>query len=67
VGWADGHPGSLTVVDDCAGPLPPPASTLFFSVGYQVPSTATACTLTVTATSLEGASTQASMHYEVTP
>lgn len=64
-GWADGHPGSLTVDDDCAGHQPDPPSVSFFNVSWTAPTTRSNCTVTVHATNLEGASTDAVIHYPV--
>jgi hypothetical protein len=66
-GWADGHPGSLTINDDCAGPQPAPSNTSFFGAVWTVPTAPATCTVTVRATDLEGVATDAIMHYPVAP
>jgi hypothetical protein len=70
VNWDDGHPGSLTIRDDCAGPQPDPSAPLFsFASAWQTPNTPGAtCTTTVRATSLEGITTEVAARYHlITP
>jgi hypothetical protein len=62
INWLDGIPGSVSVVDDCSGALPTPDAFSFITpweLGFGV------CTLTVTATSLQGATSTASAQFQV--
>jgi len=65
VSWDDGHPASVTITDDCVGPLPqsdPP----FFSASWLAPNLPGAtCTTTVRATNLEGVSTDVAARYQL--
>jgi len=55
VDYRDGHPGTLTVSDDCGGGILASTSASSIRQIWRLPSTPGAlCTLTVTATSLEG-------------
>lgn len=63
--WADGLPGSVTIADDCAG-AQPDAIGAFFSATWSVPTTpGRACTTTVRATNLQGASTELAARYQL--
>jgi hypothetical protein len=64
--WDNGHPGALTIRDDCAGPQPDPSTTTFFSATWQAPNTPGAtCTTTVRATDLEGVVTEVAARYHL--
>lgn len=64
--WADGHPGSLTITDDCGGAQPEPSNSFFFDTSWALPSTpGTICTTTVHATNLEGVSSDAVARYQL--
>jgi hypothetical protein len=68
IGWADGLPGSVTVVDSCVGPQPiaffgfDDATTRFWTI----PTTpGTMCTVTMQATNLQGATRSVSAPYRI--
>jgi len=64
----DGHPGTMTLTDDCAGPqaVPPFVNNAFFGVSYAVPSlTSRTCTVTLHATTLEGSFTDVAAQYQL--
>jgi hypothetical protein len=64
--WDDGHPGSVTITDDCVGPRPNLGGTLFFSASWLAPNMSGAtCTTTVRATNLEGVSTDIASRYQL--
>jgi hypothetical protein len=67
VSWDNGHPASVTVNDDCAGPQPDVDGPLFsFSAAWQTPTTpGVTCTTTVRATSLEGLTTEIAARYHL--
>lgn len=67
VSWDNGHPGSLTISDDCAALQPDLTSPLFFfSITWQAPNTPGAtCTTTVRATNLEGVTTEVAARYHL--
>lgn len=66
VNWDNGHPGSVTISDDCAGPQPDPVSTFFFLASWVAPSTPGAtCTTTVRVTNLEGVTTEFAARYQL--
>jgi hypothetical protein len=67
VNWGDGHPGSVTISDDCAGAQPDVgAPAFFFSTTWQAPNTpGTTCTTTVRATNLEGVITEIAARYHL--
>lgn len=62
VNWDNGHPGSVTISDDCAGPQPDPTSPgSFFQVSWLAPTMPrTTCTTMLRATNLEGVTTEVS-------
>lgn len=65
---ADGHPGTMTLTDDCAGPLQLPAfsSGAFFGVSYTVPIQASrTCTATLHASTLEGSFADVAAQYQL--
>lgn len=65
VSWANGLPGSLTVEDDCGGAFTPTNIGFgnFFN-SWPLPGTpGTTCTMTVTATNLQGVTSEATAHY----
>jgi hypothetical protein len=59
----DGIPGSVTLHDDCLGGATPPSNAFNFSSLWSLSSLPGLCTLTITATSLQGAGSQASARY----
>lgn len=63
--WQDGHPGSVTITDSCAGPRPDPEDTSSFSTFWTAPSVFGSCTTTVRATSLEGVTTEVAGIYSI--
>lgn len=64
--WDDGHPGSVTITDDCVGPRPDVSDTSFFSDSWLAPNMPGAtCTTTVHATNLEGVSTEVATRYHL--
>jgi hypothetical protein len=64
--WADGHPGSLTITDDCGGAQPEPNNLFFFDTQWTLPSEpGRICTTTVRATNLEGVSSDAVARYQL--
>jgi hypothetical protein len=67
VSWDDGHPGSVTITDDCVGPRPDASDAgFFFSASWLAPDMPGAtCTTTVRATNLEGVSTEVAARYHV--
>jgi hypothetical protein len=73
ISFGSGRPGTVTVTDDCFGPLPPASLNFFFGAlfifsPWTVPPTPGAtCTTTVHATSLEGSSIDVSASYSITP
>src|SRR5215510_15142342 len=51
VDFLDGLPGAVSIMDDCAGPLPAPTSLTFFGATWNVPNQpGRICTTTVRAT-----------------
>ena len=66
VSWADGHPGSVTLLDDCNGGLTQPSNAYSFSSVWNLPSApGQICTLTVRGTSLQGSTKDASVRYHL--
>jgi hypothetical protein len=67
VSWDDGHPGSVTITDDCVGPRPDASDAgFFFSASWLAPDMPGAtCTTTVRATNLEGVSTEVAARYQL--
>jgi len=64
--WGSGHPGSLTLSDDCNGGLIQPDYAYSFSTTWNLPSTpGQICTMTVRATSLQGSTSEASVRYHL--
>jgi hypothetical protein len=64
--WDDGHPGTLTIRDDCAGAQPDPGTPSFFSTTWHAPNTpGVTCTTTVSATNLEGVTTEVAARYHL--
>jgi hypothetical protein len=64
--WDDGHPGSVTITDDCVGPLPDPSNAAFFSSSWLTSaSPADTCTVTLRAVDLEGVATSIAAQYHV--
>jgi hypothetical protein len=65
--WADGHPGSLTITDDCGGGAQSdPNNLFFFDAPWTLPSEpGRICTTTVRATNLEGVSSDAVARYQL--
>lgn len=66
INWLDGNPGTFSVTDDCAGPLPDLQRSDFFNTSWTVPSEpGRICTTTVHATSLQGTSSAVSARYTI--
>lgn len=67
VNWDNGHPGSVTINDSCAGPQPDVSAPLFsFAAAWQTPSTpGVTCATTVRATNLEGVTTELVARYHL--
>lgn len=67
VNWDNGHPGSVTISDDCAGAQPDPDNPgSSFQVSWQTPNTpGTLCTTTLRATNLEGVTTEVLAFYHL--
>jgi hypothetical protein len=64
--WDDGHPGSLTINDDCAGAQPDPDTASFFVASWLAPNMPGAtCTTTLRATNLEGITTEFAARYHL--
>jgi hypothetical protein len=64
--WNDGHPGSVTITDDCVGPRPEPGGTGLFFASWLAPNMPGAtCTTTVRATNLEGVSAEIASRYQL--
>ena len=66
IAWANGTPGSVTLLDDCDGGLIPPYDAFYFSSPWNLPSTpGRTCTMTVRATNLQGGTSEASLRYQL--
>jgi len=68
VGWRDGLPGSVTVVDSCTGAQPTkPLFGFDWETSFWITATApgTLCTVTLTATNLQGVSHSLAAQYRV--
>lgn len=65
IGWQDGLPGSVSLLDDCAGGLLPPDNAFNFSSAWTLSPLPGTCTLTILATSLQGATSEASAQYHL--
>jgi hypothetical protein len=67
VSWFDGLPGTLTVQDSCAGPLPINDAFEGYDTAYwTIPSTiGTLCTITVHTTNLQGVSQDVAAQYRI--
>jgi hypothetical protein len=67
VSWLDGVPGSVTLTDDCGGaPVDvPPGQLGFFRTWTLSDTPGAVCTVTVHATSLQGAESTASAHFQL--
>jgi hypothetical protein len=64
--WADGHPGSVTLLDDCNGSPTQPSNSYNFTSLWSLPSApGQICTLTVRGTSLQGSTKEASVRYHL--
>lgn len=63
--WDDGHPGSVTVTDDCVGPRPDVDTSFPFASWVAPDLPGTTCTTTVHATNLEGVSAETAARYEI--
>ncbi len=66
VNWANGNPGSVTLLDDCNGSLVPPSSSYGFNSLWSLPNQpGQTCTLTIRAISLQGGTSEASAQYQL--
>jgi hypothetical protein len=64
--WADGHPNSVTLLDDCNGGLVQPSNAYSFTSPWNLPSApGQICTMTIRAANLQGSTSDASVRYHL--